>query len=142
MTIPAIAAVLVAGMLVDHVQLSMAGWLQLIVSLALGSVPFAALGLLIGYLFDANSAQGAAMISLFSLAILGGLWCADLVLSRHVGYHRSHASLVRAGGSRPGRGSAGPRRTRRMSRSSRPTPWRIGGLVVWRYRASEQRASG
>ena len=73
-TVPAIAAVLVAGLLVDHVELAPVAWLAVLAALAIGSLPFAALGLLIGYTFDANSAQGAMMISFFSLAILGGLW--------------------------------------------------------------------
>ena len=42
--------------------------------LALGALPFAALGVLIGYLFDSSSAQGGMMISHFTIAILGGLW--------------------------------------------------------------------
>jgi ABC-2 type transport system permease protein len=73
-TIPAIAAVLLAGALANHVELSAASWAQILVTLVIGSLPFAAIGLLIGYVFDAGSAQGAMMITLFSLAILGGLW--------------------------------------------------------------------
>jgi ABC-2 type transport system permease protein len=68
-TIPAITAVLVAGLLVNGVELSVVSWAQLLVTL-----PFAAIGLLIGYLFDAGSAQGAMTLMFFSLAILGGLW--------------------------------------------------------------------
>jgi ABC-2 type transport system permease protein len=73
-TIPAIAAVLLAGLLVNHVELSIVAWAQLLVTLVVGSLPFAAIGLLIGYVFDAGSAQGAMMVTFFSLAILGGLW--------------------------------------------------------------------
>jgi ABC-2 type transport system permease protein len=73
-TIPAIAAVLVAGVLVNHVDLSTGAWVQMLLTLVVGSLPFAALGLLIGYVFDAASAQGAMMVTFFSLAILGGLW--------------------------------------------------------------------
>ena len=73
-TIPAITAVLVAGALANHVELSAVSWAQLLVSLVIGSLPFAAIGLLIGYVFDAGTAQGAMMVTLFSLAILGGLW--------------------------------------------------------------------
>jgi len=73
-TVPAIVAVLVAGALANHVELSAASWAQLLVTLVIGSLPFAAIGLLIGYVFDAGSAQGAMMVTLFSLAIVGGLW--------------------------------------------------------------------
>lgn len=73
-TVPAITAVLVAGAFANHVELSAVEWVQILVTLVLGSLPFAAIGLLIGYVFDAGSAQGAMMITLFSLAILGGLW--------------------------------------------------------------------
>ena len=61
-------------MAVNHVDLPAISWVQLVVTLAIGSLPFAALGLLIGYLFDSNSAQGAMMLTFFSLSILGGLW--------------------------------------------------------------------
>ena len=73
-TIPAIAAVLVAGTIANHVELPAVSWAQILVTLVVGSLPFAAIGLLIGYVFDAGSAQGAMMVTLFSLAILGGLW--------------------------------------------------------------------
>ena len=75
MTVPAIAAVLVAGLAVNHVSLlgGVAGSSCSSRSRS-ASLPFAALGLLIGYLFDADSAQGAMMVTLFGLAILGGLW--------------------------------------------------------------------
>lgn len=73
-TVPAIATVLLAGLLINHVELSIVAWLGLLVTLVVGSLPFAALGLLIGYVFDANGAQGAMMLSIFGLAIVGGLW--------------------------------------------------------------------
>jgi len=73
-TIPAIAVVLLTGLLLNHVELAGTAWLELLALLVLGSIPFAALGLLIGYLFDAGSAQGAMVLVLFSLSILGGLW--------------------------------------------------------------------
>jgi ABC-2 type transport system permease protein len=73
-TVPAIMAVCIAGAVVNGVEMPAASWAQLVLTLAVGSLPFAALGLLIGYLFDANSAQGAMMITFFSLSILGGLW--------------------------------------------------------------------
>ena len=72
-TIPAIVLVSLAGIEVNHVSMPLSAWAQLLVSLALGALPFAALAVLIGYVADANSAQGLTMLVYFSLAILGGL---------------------------------------------------------------------
>ena len=74
LTVPALFLVMLAGVVVNHVQLSNGTMLFVIAALALGSLPFAALGLLIGYLLDADSAQGGMVLSYFSLAILGGLF--------------------------------------------------------------------
>ena len=140
-TAPAIAAVLVAAVAVNHVDLSIAAWLQLFVSLVIGSLPFAALGLLIGYLFDANSAQGAMMISFFSLAIVGGLWAPltsfpDTLAT--IGRMLPSFRLADLG--------------REAAAGIAPDPVDIAVLIAWtaavgvpaawRYRSSEQRASG
>jgi ABC-2 type transport system permease protein len=73
-TVPAVTAVILAGLLVDHVSVSAGELVPLVAGLALGALPFAAFGLLIGLVFDANSAQGATMLSYITVAILGGLW--------------------------------------------------------------------
>lgn len=73
-TLPALALVLGAGLVVDHVSLPAATWIELVLALVLGALPFAALGLLIGSLFDEGSAQGATTITMFGLSLLGGLW--------------------------------------------------------------------
>jgi ABC-2 type transport system permease protein len=73
-TLPAILLVTAAGVVANGVSLRGTELVELIVLLALGSLPFAALGILIGYVFDGDSAQGATMATLFGLAILGGLW--------------------------------------------------------------------
>ena len=72
-TVPAIALVLVAGAAANGVRLSAPTWVELLVGLAIGACPFAAYGLLLGYLFDADSVQGAYAVSSFILAILGGV---------------------------------------------------------------------
>ena len=74
LTVPALAMVVAAASLVDHVQLGAGPMLATIAAIALGSVPFAALGLLVGYVLDADSAQGGMVLAYFSLAILGGLF--------------------------------------------------------------------
>jgi ABC-2 type transport system permease protein len=138
-TIPAITAVLVAGVLVNGVQLSAVSWAQLLVALVLGSLPFAAIGLLIGYLFDAGSAQGAMMITLFSLAILGGLWAPITsfpdtlaTIGRKLPSFRL-AELGRdaATGVLPDLGTVAILVAYAVV---------IGGLVVWRYRSIEATA--
>ncbi|HEY3522691.1 MAG TPA: ABC transporter permease [Candidatus Limnocylindrales bacterium] len=74
LTLPALVLVSVAGASVNHVDLRPAAWVELVVGLALSSVPFAALGILLGYLFDTDSAQGAMVLTFFGMAILGGLF--------------------------------------------------------------------
>jgi ABC-2 type transport system permease protein len=73
-SLPALVLVSVAAVLVNHVSLAPTTWLTIAVSLAIGVLPFAALGLLIGFVFDVSAAQGAVTISYIGLAILGGLW--------------------------------------------------------------------
>ena len=74
LTVPALGLVALAGTLVNHVHLGLGDLVLTIAALALGSLPFAALGLLLGYLLDADSAQGGMVLSYFTLAILGGLF--------------------------------------------------------------------
>ncbi len=73
-TIPALLVVSAAGIALNHVSLTPIEWLGVLVGLALGVLPFAELGLLIGYLFEGASTQGATTITYMGLAILGGLW--------------------------------------------------------------------
>lgn len=74
LTVPALVLVSVAGVAVNHVDLPAASWVALVATLAIAAVPFAALGLLLGYLLDVESAQGGMVLVFFSLAILGGLF--------------------------------------------------------------------
>jgi ABC-2 type transport system permease protein len=73
-TVPAIALVAVIAAVHSGVHLGAAGWAQLGVTMWLGALPFAALGLCLGYLLDADSAQGATMLLLLALAMLGGIF--------------------------------------------------------------------
>ncbi len=72
--LPAVLLVALAGVLVHHVHLGAAAWLGLLAGIWLGSVPFAALGVFMGYALDSESAYGGVMIVYFGLSILGGLW--------------------------------------------------------------------
>lgn len=58
----------------NGVRLSAAEWLSFILLVWLGTIPFAALGILLGYVLDKDSAQGASTILLLLLAFAGGLW--------------------------------------------------------------------
>jgi ABC-2 type transport system permease protein len=140
-TVPAIAAVLAAGLAVNHVAMPATDWLRLILFLAVGSLPFAALGLLIGYLFDADSAQGAMMVSFFGLAILGGLWAPIssfpdtlATIGRMLPSFRL-ADLGRAAvtGVAPDATDVAILAVYALA---------IGALVVWRYRTSEPAGDG
>ena len=66
--------VTVVGRVVNHVSLPVGHWALILAFLWLGTVPFAALGVAIGYLVDGETAQLAIMISYLTLAIMGGFW--------------------------------------------------------------------
>jgi ABC-2 type transport system permease protein len=72
--LPALALVSLLGVLVHHVHLSGQAWAAYLIATWLGTLPFAALGVLMGYAFDPQSAQGGMMIVYFGLSILGGMW--------------------------------------------------------------------
>jgi len=74
LTAPALVLVSVAGIVVNHVELPIRTWIELVVALGLGALPFAALAILLGYLLDTDSAQGAVTLTFFGMAILGGLF--------------------------------------------------------------------
>ncbi len=74
MVLPSLVLVALTAVLTQHVSLPVGTWALLLVGLWAGTIPFAALGLLIGSLLPPDSAQPAAMICMFGLAILGGLW--------------------------------------------------------------------
>jgi ABC-2 type transport system permease protein len=72
--LPAVAVVSLLGVLVRHVQLSAQAWAGFLLATWLGTLPFAALGVLLGYALDPQSAQAGTLIVYFALSILGGLW--------------------------------------------------------------------
>jgi ABC-2 type transport system permease protein len=74
LTVPALVLVSAAAVTVNHVDVPIGSWVALVATLAVGAIPFAALGLLLGYVLDVESAQGGMVLALFSLAILGGLF--------------------------------------------------------------------
>jgi len=72
--VPAIAAVLLAGSLLNGVSLNAGQWFSIIVLLWLGTLPFTLLGLANGYLFSGQTAGVINFAANFALAIVGGLW--------------------------------------------------------------------
>jgi ABC-2 type transport system permease protein len=74
MIIPGLAVLLALALTYGHVHLA-AGRLGLLVAvLVLGAIPFCALGLVIGLMFDSQTAQVAQMITLLVLGFLGGIF--------------------------------------------------------------------
>ena len=63
-----------AGVLSGHVHLSVASWVQLYASVWFAVLPFAALGMVIGYAFDVDTAQIGTAVSMVVLSLLGGLF--------------------------------------------------------------------
>ncbi|KAA9378304.1 ABC transporter permease [Microbispora cellulosiformans] len=72
--VPSIAAVLLAGVLVNHVTLPPQRWLAIIVLLWAGTVPFSLLGLGNGYRLSGQTAAVANVATMLTLSIVGGLW--------------------------------------------------------------------
>jgi ABC-2 type transport system permease protein len=72
--IPAIAAVLLAGVLVNGVSLGAGQWTAIVGLLWIGTIPFALLGLGNGYRLSGQAANLANFGSNMTLAVVGGLW--------------------------------------------------------------------
>ncbi|QIY95581.1 ABC transporter permease [Streptomyces sp. S1D4-11] len=72
--LPAIAAVLAAGGLVNGVRLEVWQWAAVAVLLWLGSIPFTLLGLGNGYRLTAQTTGVANMVCNLGLSVVGGLW--------------------------------------------------------------------
>ncbi|GAA4617637.1 ABC transporter permease [Actinoallomurus liliacearum] len=74
LALPAITLVGLTGVLTQHVHLSAGEWAGMVGLMWLGTLPFAALGTLIGSLVGADAAQPVTLACYFTLSILGGLW--------------------------------------------------------------------
>lgn len=72
--LPAIILVYAAGALVEGVDLGGIQWLGSAVGLWLGVLPFAMLGIVIGYLASPESSQPIFAICFMGLSLFGGLW--------------------------------------------------------------------
>jgi ABC-2 type transport system permease protein len=74
LAIPPLVVVFITGMLVGHVHLSMTQWLTVALVSWLGALPFAAIGLVIGYVAKPDSVQPITGLSTMLIAAFGGLW--------------------------------------------------------------------
>ncbi len=73
-TLPALILVFLAGATVGHVSLTPWQWLGTGLALWLGLIPFAVLGLVIGFAGTVDTVQPISMITYLGLSVLGGLW--------------------------------------------------------------------
>jgi ABC-2 type transport system permease protein len=73
-TLPALILVFIAGATIGNVHLSASQWLGTGLAVWLGLIPFAVLGLVIGFAGTVDTVQPISMITYLGLSILGGLW--------------------------------------------------------------------
>ncbi|GAB2953446.1 ABC transporter permease [Nonomuraea fastidiosa] len=116
----AVALVLSSGLLLGGVRLPAVQWLAIIGLLWVSSLPFAALGVGIGYVTKPESAQGLTVGLYFALAILGGLWYPVELFPEAV---RTFAELSPAYFA----GDLGWR----VVAGEPPTPGGLGALLAW-----------
>ncbi len=74
LALPAILLVFLAGGLLEGVHLTAAQWAVCGVSSWLGLIPFAALGVVVGYLAGPDAVQAVVPLITLGLSLLGGLW--------------------------------------------------------------------
>jgi ABC-2 type transport system permease protein len=71
--IPSVVSVGIAGYFEHHVSMPPGRWVALVLLMWVGTLPFALLGLAVGYAAPPTLAQPVSFISFFSLSVLGGL---------------------------------------------------------------------
>jgi len=74
LAIPPLVVVFVSGMTFGHVHLSAGQWATVALVSWLGALPFAALGLVIGYVAKPDSVQPITGLATMLIAAFGGLW--------------------------------------------------------------------
>jgi ABC-2 type transport system permease protein len=140
-TVPAVGGVLLVALAVNHVDLPPATWLEVLTVLALGALPFAALGLLIGYVFGPDGAQGAVILSFLALGVLGGLWAPISSFPESVatiGRVLPSYDLAELGREAVRGAAVDPAVVLALAAYAAV----ISALVGWRYRAAERRSDG
>ena len=107
--LPAIVAVAVTAVLAHHVRLEAWEWAAGLGLLWAGTLPFVALGIVIGSLTNSTTAYALTTALYFALAALGGLWVPPAQFSpalRHIAgtlpsYNLADLGWLVAGGSAP-----------------------------------------
>jgi ABC-2 type transport system permease protein len=74
LAVPPLVVVFLFGLTVGNVHLSVTQWLSVGLVSWLGALPFAALGLIIGYVAKPDSVQPITGLSTMLIAAFGGLW--------------------------------------------------------------------
>jgi ABC-2 type transport system permease protein len=82
LALPAVVLVGLTAVLTQHVDLSAGEWAALIGAMWVGTLPFAALGTLIGSLVSPDAAQPLTVACYFGLSILGGVWMSVSILPK------------------------------------------------------------
>jgi ABC-2 type transport system permease protein len=72
--VPPLIVVFLFGMTVGHVHLSATQWITVALVSWLGALPFAAIGLVIGYVAKPDSVQPITGLATMLIAAFGGLW--------------------------------------------------------------------
>jgi len=73
-TLPALVLVFIAGATIGGVSLGAGQWWETGLAVWLGLIPFAVLGLVIGFAGTVDAVQPISMVTYLGLSILGGLW--------------------------------------------------------------------
>ena len=74
LAVPPLLVVFASGMIFGHVHLSAGQWASVALVSWLGALPFAALGLVIGYVAKPDSVQPITGLATLLIAAFGGLW--------------------------------------------------------------------
>jgi len=74
LSLPPLIVVFATGMIFGHVHLSVGQWASVALVSWLGALPFAALGLVIGYVAKPDSVQPITGLATMLIAAFGGLW--------------------------------------------------------------------
>ncbi|HEU4947983.1 MAG TPA: ABC transporter permease [Kribbella sp.] len=74
LAIPPLVIVFATAILADGVRLSAMDWLTVVLASWLGALPFAGLGLIIGYVAKPDSVQPVSGLTTMLIAAFGGLW--------------------------------------------------------------------
>jgi ABC-2 type transport system permease protein len=137
--LPVISVVELTGVLLGGVRLGLGTWAALTVVLWASALPFAALGVLVGFVASSETAYPLVTALMFLLSFFGGLFTpvADLpVALRHVAsflpsYHDASLGWAVVAGRVPGPGDAGVLVGYALV---------LGLVVTWRHRVEELRA--